>query len=235
MKRSATVLMLGAVALVVIVFLTLSGILDYHWGRFVFWISKPGADFWTAAAAIVGAISAVIAAVSTYLSFLAIRSQNEPHIVIYVKHDESRQTILMIVVENVGNTSASDLTFTSSRPLPAEAYSLSENDAAAEPAKIMTTGPLIEGIPTLGPKDSRKVNWGQYHGLQRALKGTGVTITCRYKHGSRPMPLVSAVLEVNSFANTAALETEGARMIRELKRIADALQKRLGGHPKPAI
>jgi hypothetical protein len=69
---------------------------------------------------------------------------------VYVKHYESRPIMLMIVIENVGNTSASDLTFTLSLPIPAEAHGLTEEAAAAHPAKSMTTGPLIEGVPTLG-------------------------------------------------------------------------------------
>lgn len=218
--------MLAAVGLALIHFFSLRGVFDYECGRFIFWISTRDGNFWTAVAAVVGGVSAAIAAISTYLSFLLLRAQNEPHIVMYVKHDESRQTVLMIVIENVGTTTASDLTFTLSRPLPGRAYGLTEQAAAARPPTVMTKGPLIEGIPTLGPKDSRKINWGQYYGLKRALGEQGsITITCHYKHGKRPMPPSSAVLEVDSFTEVAALENEGARTIRELRRIADALQK----------
>ena len=116
-------------------------------------LGNQSSNFWTAAAAVIAGISAAIAAISTWLSFLLLRAQNEPHVVIYVKHDESRQTILMIVIENIGNTIAADLTFNLSRPLPAYAYGLGIDLHSAEPSSVMVDGPLIKGIPTLGPKD----------------------------------------------------------------------------------
>jgi hypothetical protein len=103
--------------------------------------------------------------------------------------------------------------------------------SAEKTPTTMTEGPLVEGIPTLVPKYSREINWGQYYGIKRALAGESVVITCHYMHNKRQMPPVSAVLEVNSFTDTAALESEGARSIRELKRIADALQRRRRRRP----
>jgi hypothetical protein len=50
----------------------------------------------------------------------------------------------------------------------------------------MTEGPLIEGIPSLGPGDSRKIVWGQYYGLKKALGDEQLIVTCEYKHGKTP-------------------------------------------------
>ena len=89
----------------------------------------------------------------------------------------------------------------------------------------MSDGPLVHGIRTLGPGDSRKISWGQYAGLKKALGDSPLVVTCDYHHGKRCMPTVSACLEVDSFTDTDALESEGLRIINELQRIADVAEQ----------
>ena len=55
-------------------------------------------EFWTIATSLAALLSAAIAAVYTWLTFRLVRSQNEPNVVVYVKHDESRTTILQIFI-----------------------------------------------------------------------------------------------------------------------------------------
>jgi len=95
----------------------------------------------------------------------------------------------------------------------------------AEPAETMTNGPLIDGIPALGPGDSRKITWGQYGGLMKALGTEKLIISYEYKHGRRKMRTRMAVLECRSFTGTDAVDSEAVRVIKELKRMADALEK----------
>jgi hypothetical protein len=180
-------------------------------------------ETWTVVASLAALFSAAIAAVYTWLTFRLVRSQNEPNVVVYVKHDESRTTILQIVIENIGRGIATDITFKSSRPIPAHAWGISIDQA--KPAETMTDGPLIKGIPALGPGDSRKISWGQYGGLMKALENEPLLITFLYKDGSRQMPSRSVELECASFAHTDAVDSENVRMIKELKRIADALER----------
>jgi hypothetical protein len=143
--------------------------------------------------------------------------------VVYVRHDESRATIIQIVIENIGRGLASDVTFTTSRPLPFHAFGLDEK--TAEEAKSMTEGPFVDGIPTLGPGDSRKITWGQYGGLKRALGDQLVIVTCRFRHGRRRMKPTISKLEVRSFAITDATSSEGARVIRALESIDKQVEK----------
>ncbi len=163
------------------------------------------ANFWTAIAALAASLSALFAALYTWLTFRLVRGQSEPNVVIYVRHDESRRSILQIVIENIGHGLATDLHFTRSRKIPREAWGLSEEDT--KPSQWMQGGPLIDGIPSLGPGDSRKLSWGQYYGLKKALGGEPVIVTCEYKNGKRRMPAVTATLEIDSFTGTDALES----------------------------
>jgi hypothetical protein len=176
--------------------------------------AKVNMETWTVVASLAALFSAAIAAVYTWLTFRLVRSQSEPNVVVYVKHDESRTTILQIIIENIGRGIATDVTFKSSRPIPAHAWGISIDQA--KPAETMIDGPLIKGIPALGPGDSRKISWGQYGGLMKALGNESLLLTFQYKDGSRQMPSRSVELECASFAHTDAVDSETVRMIKEL-------------------
>ncbi|MHB8087094.1 MAG: hypothetical protein ACYDH2_02480 [Anaerolineaceae bacterium] len=178
---------------------------------------------WTIIASLAAFFSVVIAAIYTWLTFRLVRSQNEPNVVVYVKNDESRTTILQIVIENIGRNIANDIKFETSRPIPARAWGISVDQAP--PAETMIDGPLIKGIPALGPGDSRKISWGQYGGLMKALGDEPLIITFKYKDGTRQMPIRSVELECASFTNTDAIDSETVRIIKELKRIADLIER----------
>lgn len=141
----------------------------------------------------------------------------------YVKHDESRTTILQIVIENIGRGLAKDIQFTLSRPIPSKAWGLSIDDA--KPAEPMTEGPLIDGVPALGPGDSRKIAWGQYGGLTKALSGGSISLNYEYKDDNGKLKSQMAILECRSFTGTDAVDSEAVRTIKQLKRIASAVEK----------
>ena len=176
---------------------------------------------WTAVGAAAACISALFAAYYTRLTFRLLRTQTEPNVVVYVRHDDSRTTLLQIVIENIGRGLATEIRFTPSRPIPARAWGVSVD--AAKPADIMSEGPLIEGIPALGPGDSRRVTWGQYGGLMKAVGETPITLKYSYRYGRR-MISGMAVLECHSFTVTDAVDSVDLRIINELKRIADGIE-----------
>ena len=76
------------------------------------------ATFWTAIAALAASLSALLAAIYTWLTFRLVRAQSEPNVVVYVRHDDSRPSVLQIVIENIGRSLATDLSFKASRPIP---------------------------------------------------------------------------------------------------------------------
>jgi len=180
------------------------------------------AAFWTAVAALAASVSACLAAIYTWLTYRLVRGQSEPNVVTYVRHDESRATILQIVIENIGRGLAIDVSFTPSRPIPARAWGLSAE--AAQPPATMTDGPLIMGIRALGPGDTRKIAWGQYHGLKAALGDDVIELVCRYKGRGRRVHTALSRLDVRSFAATDAVPSDAARITTELERIAKAAE-----------
>jgi hypothetical protein len=180
-------------------------------------------------ATIAAAVAAFVAAAVAWVTF---RQQFEPEVIVYATPDLSRPTNILLVIENVGRRAAWDVSFTSSRPLPSKAWGITPKAAESMPAEQMTTGPMITGIPFLGPGSRRQISWGQYGGLFRALGPEGITITCRFRSDaiawSAPRDHVTtSVLEAYSFDATDAVDADGARQSAEqLKRIADFLEGR---------
>ena len=89
----------------------------------------------------------------------------------------------------------------------------------------MDSGPLIEGIPALGPGDKRKIDWGQYGGLLKYIGGEPIIATCKFKsngNNGKYLKPVICKLDVKSFERTTAADTEYLKHVStELKRIAD--------------
>jgi hypothetical protein len=181
--------------------------------------------FWTAVAALAASASALIAAVYTWLTFRLVRSQAEPKIVVYVSADPDRQTLILIRIANIGRDIATDIAFKLSRPIPNLVGGLSVE--TAEPvAENMTDGPLIEGIPVLGPGDSRDITWGQIGGIQKHTGDKPVEVTFTYKQPRRWRSRTFkgwSRLEVRSFLATDASAKPAARSAQSLEQIAKTL------------
>jgi|SRR5882672_8630576 len=175
---------------------------------------------WTVAGTLASLFAALAAGIYTWLTYRLVRSQAEPHVIVYAHHDNSRPTIIEIVIENIGRGLATGVTFTTSAPVPHRAFGI--DVAGATGGSEMREGPLVTGIPALAPGEKRTLVWGQFGGLHKALGGKAITVTCHYSHGNRVMPGSTCYLEVHSFEATDASESEGIQLVAEVKRLADA-------------
>jgi hypothetical protein len=108
-------------------------------------------------------VTALATGVLALMTFIYVRLtrkilevQLDPCVILSVIHDQERPTILQLLAKNVGRGLAHDISFEFSRPIPAKAFGMS--DAEAEVAKPMTYGPLMDGIPALGPGEERKID-----------------------------------------------------------------------------
>lgn len=145
----------------------------------------------------------------------------------YVKGDDSRPTVIQIVIENIGNGVARDVRFQLSQGIPHRAFGLGEN---RPPAEQMKNGPLIEGIPALEPRGARKIDWGQFPALRAQLAGKAIEVTCTFKDGVRAMKTTN-VLEIESLRYEPAADPDGARQCaRHLEKIERTLR---GIAPRP--
>jgi hypothetical protein len=111
----------------------------------------PNADL------ILTTVQVLAAVVVTTLTLRMLRVQTHPQVVVYVEHDDTRRTVLQIVIKNVGHGIARDVKFDLSRSLPRRAWGLKMETASV--AGITEDGPLVQGIPALGPGSERRIDW----------------------------------------------------------------------------
>jgi len=191
---------------------------------------SPIDTHWSAIGAFWASIGAVIIAVSaTVINYLFFRSQVDPHVIVYATSDEKRPGVIILVIENVGKSMARDVTFKFSKPLPMKAFGI--NEAGAAQPKEMNAGPLITGIPALGPGAKRIIVWGQFGGLHKALGDKSIDISVHFKRESNfpfsPKKLcVVCPIDVKSFEYTDASDHNwDKKAVEQLERIADKLEK----------
>ncbi|MDH3437119.1 MAG: hypothetical protein OEN48_09050, partial [Betaproteobacteria bacterium] len=166
---------------------------------------------------------AILTFIYVNLTRKILNSQSDPCVILTVIHDEERATILQLVARNIGSGLAHDVKFEFSRPIPSRAFGLTENDS--KNAQSMENGPLIDGIPALGPGECRKIDWGQYGGLKAAIGDKPIIATCKFKKNGRAMRATQCPLDIESFSGTVAVETATAKSARQLEKIAKHLQQ----------
>lgn len=178
-------------------------------------------------------VLAILTFVYVSLTRKILSTQSDPCVVLTVVHDEDRSTILQLVAKNVGTGLAHDVRFEFSHPIPAKAFGLTADKA--KKAEDMTDGPLITGIPALGPGESRKIDWGQFGGLVAAIGDTKIVATCRFKKNGKEMPPTKCPLDIESFSGTVATESPAAESARELKKISTEIHHLTSGFRKLKI
>lgn len=183
--------------------------------------SQDWVPVWTALAATAAIVTALVTAAYTYFTLRLVRAQGEPKVIVYVKHDLNRPSILMIVIENIGRDIAHDVRFVPSRSIPVQAWGIEHPDAKV--AATMTDGPLLSGIPALGPNDSRVITWGQYGGLSHAIGDEPIVVRYTYSHERRKFSGETR-LEVKSYFGTDASEAPEIVVAKGIKEIQKSLQ-----------
>jgi hypothetical protein len=181
------------------------------------WITL--AAFWIAVA------SVLISFVGAMISYYLFRSSIDPHVIVYATADEGRPSIINLVIENIGKGLAKSVSFEFSRPIPEKAFGFAD----AKLPNRMQSGPLINGIPALGPGAKRVITWGQFGGLYKGLGDDAIEIRVRFR--GDPAGIFAAKehevlcpIDIKSFEGTDASDRNWAKQsASQLERIADAL------------
>ena len=196
-----------------------------HWNQcnVIFWgcLQMNWSNLFSAVAAVAALFTVIFAWRGTRYAMQTWRTQSEPKVIVYVKHDRERPSILLIVIENIGRDIAHHVVFTPSRPLPANAWGLPGKPTP--PAAIMDSGPIVNGIPALGPGDSRVISWGQFDGLTKAIGDDPITLDYTYNTRERTVHERSR-LEVASYMGTDASESAAAQSANSLSKIAASVE-----------
>lgn len=183
---------------------------------------------WTLTATVVVAIATVVYVALTHR---LVRAQTDPCVIVYPKFDGGSH--ILLVIENVGNGVARNIRFDLSREIPKYAGGPDMNSAYVK--EMMTSGPLIHGIPAMKPGECRVTVWGQYGGLKKALGDEPVRVTCRFKRlpghfasiADDDLDPVDCVLEVDSFASTLSIPNSTSGRLRALEERVDELERQM--------
>lgn len=177
----------------------------------------------------VSLLAVIAASVSAIVGYFVFRTMVDPEIIVYCTQKPHFGTIISLVIENMGKGAAKNVQFTSSRPLPNQAWGLSEKNV--QEFKAMDTGAIIDGIPFLEPGGKRVITWGQYYGLKHHLEEAGLSVTITYEHKHLGWPFLlkktgTFPLEIESFAGTDASDNNwDKKAAAHLKDIAASLKK----------
>lgn len=185
-------------------------------------------------------VTAIATLVLTFLTFAYVRitrkildSQSDPCVIISVIHDNERPTVLQLVAKNIGSGLAHDITFQFSKPLPKKAWGISQEQA--RDVILMNDGPLILGIPALGPGEDRRLDWGQYGGLIKAIGEEPIIATTYFKKNGRKMRPVKSYLDIKSFEYTNASESSIAKIAKNLEKLSIDIGRLSTGYHKLEI
>ena len=70
----------------------------------------------------VSVLLVIITLSATVINWRLFRSQIDPRVIVYAEADETRPSIILIVIENIGKGLAKNVSFTLSHQIPSEAY-----------------------------------------------------------------------------------------------------------------
>lgn len=163
------------------------------------------------------ALIAVATAIVTYAVF---RSATDPTVIVYAQPDLQRQSIVNLIVENIGRGAAHGVFFRSSRPLPQNAFSIPVPEKMPDQ---MQSGPIASGIPFLAPGQRLLISWGQYGGLYKYLGDEPIRIDafCYRTHSNGLLSKrlrSSSTLDIRMFQASESTEHGyGPNLVKELK------------------
>ncbi len=172
-------------------------------------------------------ILAVITGFYVRLTKQLLDAQTDPCVVVSTTHDSNHPTIIQLVIKNIGSGLARDINFHCSRPMPMRAWGIVVKDAT-----IMEAGPLIEGILGLAPGEERRIDWGQYGGLMKAIGTEPVFITASFKKNDKEMPSVVSAVDVKSYKDTTASESLDAQIASDIGKISKNIEHLTTGFRK---
>jgi len=185
--------------------------------------------------AVANLITTIILAIltATYVVYTGrlVLAQTDPCVIVYAENDESRPSILLVIIKNVGNGIACNVRFELSEPF-FRAFGLSPGSET--PPDYLPGGAFIDGIPILQAGGTRKIVWGQYAGLKKVLGERFIRIKCQFERMDQseialsPPKSTECILELASFAHQDIVDPDGARQsAKVLEKIADILAKQL--------
>lgn len=117
-------------------------------------------------------VSPLVTLLAVFVAYLALLKQSRPHILVHYRPNPGVQSIIDLVVENIGNGMAREVVF--SKPLPARCYGIEAPDGEG----VEVFG---DGVPAIAAGQQYIFDGGQYGGLAKRL-GEKLEVKISYKY-----------------------------------------------------
>ncbi|MFJ2482041.1 hypothetical protein ACIOWE_17320 [Pseudomonas sp. NPDC087598] len=163
---------------------------------------------------------ALIATASAVVTFAVFRASTDPLVIVYAEPDLARPSIVNLIIKNIGKGPAHNISFTSDRPLPCEAFGIGEPSTVA---RAMSSGPIVTGIPFLAPEQKLSLTWGQYGGLHKYIGSEPIKISATFRRSyksrmfSRKLSSTTC-LDIQTFERSESSEHGfGPNIVKEMK------------------
>ncbi|AEB85043.1 hypothetical protein [Alicycliphilus denitrificans] len=159
------------------------------------------------------------AALAALVAYVAVYKNSQPQIVAYYQPSERQQSIIELVIENVGTGNATDIKF--SKPIPIGWYGI---EAPSGHGSYIPTS----GIPLLAPGQRLVFHGGQFGGLAKELGAGGLPLDITYKFNP-PMWRKKTVVD------TCVLSIEHFRGMATMKSMEQAVVDAIEGRNSTTI
>lgn len=144
-----------------------------------------------------------------------------PYVIITAIHDEERPSVIMLVIKNIGNGLALDISFSFST-FPQKSWGISDENIDIKP---FDRGPLKTGIPALGPGEVRKIDWGQCAGIEKTIGDASIKVDITFFDKTGKQHKLVSKIDIASFFGTTAHDPTSIKAAKALESIAKALHK----------
>lgn len=143
------------------------------------------------------------AALAALVAYVAVYKNSQPQVVAYYQPSERQQSVIELVIENVGSGNAFDIKF--SKPIPIGWYGI-EAPSSGHGSYIPTSG-----IPLLAPGQRLVFHGGQFGGLAKELGPEGLQLDITYKFSPplwrKKSAVDTCILSIEHFKEMATMKS----------------------------
>jgi hypothetical protein len=141
-------------------------------------------------------------------------AQTQPFVTVFLRMHDVGGGLFELVIANLGKGAAYDIAFRLPEKFPAHNWGMTESEGTVGPP--LNDGPLVRGIPVLGPEEERAFLWGQWGGIGKYLAGKPARVDCYFaSHQGGEQKVATGVLEIESFAGPRPLTENWQKRIHE--------------------
>src|SRR5690554_4107376 len=103
-------------------------------------------------------LTLITALLSLIVAYIVYYNNSIGDVVVYAQIDKRRQTIINLIIHNIGKGIAKDIKFICPTGIPEKAYGIS---GLNESLKLYDSGAFVNGLPILFPDEKLVYSWGQ--------------------------------------------------------------------------